>query len=59
MASGKLAEWIAGMARVENGFVVILDIDKTLALDALLSMKDQTMYQAGEQIFGETQQSGI
>ncbi len=35
LADGKSINWIKAMARFENGFVIILDIDKTLEQDIL------------------------
>ena len=35
MANGESVDWIHAMARFENGFVIILDIDKTLEQDVL------------------------
>jgi len=35
---GQAVNWIQAMARVEDGFVIILDIDKTLEQDAILNV---------------------
>ena len=36
LADAKSVDWIKAMARFEDGFVILLDIDKTLAQDALM-----------------------
>lgn len=41
MANGKSVDWIQAMARFENGFVILLDIDKTLEQDALVIVHEQ------------------
>ncbi len=38
LANGTSDDWIQAMARFEDGFVIILDIDKTLEKDALVTV---------------------
>lgn len=39
LANGESADWIEAMARFEDEFVIILDIDKTLAKDAITTVE--------------------
>ncbi len=54
MASGQSTQWILGMARLADGFVVILDIDKTLAHDALLNVEHFSVLQGEDENAGES-----
>ena len=40
LADGRSADWIKAMARFEDGFVIILDIEKTLAKEALPAIEN-------------------
>lgn len=40
-ADGRSVDWIQAMARFENGFVILLDIDKTLEQDALTTVSGE------------------
>lgn len=46
MADGKSMDWIQAMARFEGGFVILLDIDKTLEEDALINVANDAFKQS-------------
>jgi purine-binding chemotaxis protein CheW len=47
LADGSSADWIQAMARFEEGFVIILDIEKTLAKDILPTVENDILVQEG------------
>lgn len=52
-ANGKSTEWIQAMARFEDGFVILLDIDKTLEEDALVTVENEAFNQNSTELITE------
>ena len=57
MADGKSMDWIQAMARFEDGFVILLDIDKTLEEDALVTIANDAFKKKNSQAESEAEVS--
>jgi purine-binding chemotaxis protein CheW len=58
VTSGKSTTWIHAMARIENGFVIILDIDKTLEEETCINIGEEDIVQEKGQDCQETSATG-